>query len=134
MKVSEYNKHFIQFLNQLHITVGDLAHNLHLTHVTASNRCENLNFSIDELIRLSEFTTIPLPELILIVCGKKSLKEISIPYALTKEIALEKLTQDDDFARLILECSFVGAQQHRRTATISEINNLKRHFKTYKNT
>lgn len=128
------NKHFIQFLNHLHITLHELASKLHITYGTIRNRSEMLDFTIPELIYFSEFTAIPLGELTLIIAGKKSLKEAEIPYAITKEIALHKFTQDDDFVRMILECSFVGAHQKRRIPTQQEINTLKKHFQTYNNT
>lgn len=128
------NKHFIQLMNQLGLTIRELADKLNITYGTAKNRYNMLNFTIPELIKFSHISNIPMYELTLVINGKKSLKECELPYAMTKEIALAKLTQDDDFVRMMLECSFVGAQQKRRIATQQEINTLKKHFQTYKNT
>ena len=126
------NKHFIQFLNQLGLTVNEMGKRLNISYSTAKDRSEMLNFTLNELVKFSEITTIPLQELVLIVAGTKSIKDIVTPYALTKRIAIEKLTQDDDFLRMILECNF-AATQRQRTACLSEIHILKRFIIKNKN-
>ena len=126
------NKHFIQFLNQLGLTVNEMGKRLNISYSTAKDRSEMLNFTLNELVKFSEITTIPLQELVLIVAGTKSIKDIVTPYALTKRIAIEKLTQDDDFLRMILECNF-AASQRQRTASLSEIHILKRFIIKNKN-
>lgn len=59
-------------------------------------------------------------------------EEIPDPYALTKQDALDRLIMDDDFIRIILECSFVGGKQKIRIPTQLEIDTLKSHFQTHK--
>lgn len=126
------NKHFIQFLNQLGLTVNEMGKRLNMGYCTAKNRAEMLNFTLEELIKFSEVTTIPLQELVLIVADKKSIKDVVIPFALNKQIAMDKLGQDDDFLRIILECNF-AATQRQRTASLSEIHTLKRFIIKNKN-
>lgn len=128
------NKHFIHFLNRIGVTVNQLASKLNISYATARNRVETLNFTWRELIAFSEFTSIPLNDIIMMLENKKSIIEMTIPYALTEKVAFEKISQSDDFVRMILECSFIGAQQYRRTATQQEINTLKKHFKLYQKT
>jgi hypothetical protein len=125
------NKHFIQFLNMLGLTVNEMAIGINMSYATARNKVETLNFSTQEYCALSKFTSIPEEELLQIVLNKKSLKDVVVPYALTKEMAFEKMRIDDDFLRMILECSFVGAHQKRRTATQQEINTLKKYIQNY---
>lgn len=122
------NKHFIQFMNQLGITTYQLAMELNMSYGTARHKIETLKFTAPEICQLSEFTAIPILDIISIITGKASLKELKIPYAITKEIALEKLRQDDDFIRMILECNFVGAGQKKRAASQSEINIMKKYL------
>lgn len=125
------NKHFLQFMNRLGITTMQIATALDIKYNTARLRVETLKFTPEEICQLSEWTTIPIIDLINIITGRASIKEISIPYATTKEMALEKLRQDDDFIRMIIECSFVGAGQKRRVVTQSEISVLKMYLKNY---
>lgn len=122
------NKHFIQFMNQIGLTTMELAKVLDMHYETAKLRIETLRFTAYDICMLSNYTTIPVLDIINIILGKSTLKEITIPYALTKEIALTKLRQDDDFLRMIIECSFVGGAQKHRVATQTEINALKSHI------
>lgn len=122
------NKHFINFLNQLGITVKQMGELINMSYSTARNRVETLNFSMDEMRRLSQSTHIPLEEIFYIISQKKTVKETGIPYALTKEIAWDKIKQEDDFIRMILECNFIGAGQRGRKATQTEINVLKKYI------
>lgn len=126
------NKHFIQFLNQLGITTNQLATALDMRYETARHRVDTLKFTAPELCKLSEFTTVPILDIINIIINKTTLKEVTIPYAITKEMALEKLRQDDEFIRMILEVNFVGAGQKNRPITQIEIAMLKSHFRNYK--
>lgn len=122
------NRHFIRFLNELKWTVNEMGNKMGMTYGTARNRVETLNFTTKEYCALSRVTCIAEEELIQIVLNKKSLKDIVMPYALTKEIAWEKFIKDDDFIRLLLECAKVGAGQKSAKVFQEEINMMKKHL------
>lgn len=122
------NKHFIQFLNKIGITVKQMSEMMNMTYATAKNRVDTLNFTMDEIRRLSQAVHVVPEEIFYIVSQKKTIKEIGIPYALTKEIAWEKIKKEDDFIRLILECNFIGSGQRGRKATQTEIDKMKKYL------
>lgn len=122
------NKHFIRFLNELKLTINEMGNKMGMTYGTARNRVDTLNFSTKEYCALSKVTSIAEEDLIQIVLNKKSLKDIVIPYALTKQIAWEKFIEDDDFVRMILECAKIGAGQKNPKVFQEEINMMKKHL------
>ncbi len=122
------NKHFIQFLNKLGLTIMELSRLMDMSYHILRARTEDLEFTLPQLIKFSQVTSIPLGELALKIWGDESVKNINTPFAITRDIAFEKLTKDDDFVRIILECNFVGGGQKNRSASQAEINILKRHF------
>ena len=122
------NKHFIRFLNDLGLTVNEMGRKMGMTYWTARNRVETLNFTTTEYCALSKATSIAEEKLIQIVLNKKSLKDVVMPYALTKQIAWEKFIEDPDFVRLILECAKIGAGQKNPKVFQEEINMMKKHL------
>ena len=123
------NKHFLRFMNQIGITTNQIASVLNMQYQQARQRVETLKFTAEEICLLSEYTTIPIIDLINIIMGRGSLKDITITYAITKQMAIEKLRQDDDFIRLILQCDFLGIGQRKRVVTETEMTIMKKHLK-----
>lgn len=121
------NSHFIRFLNKAEVTVKEISVALCITYHTARNRMLDLDFSYSELKKLAAFFKIPIIELINIIEGKP-LEEINIVYALTKQDAIYKLKNDDDFLARILECYYIKSNSKRINPDKKDIEALKRYL------
>lgn len=122
------NKHFLQFMNKLGITTMDIAKTLEVSYGIANRKVTRLDFDTFEICKLSEWTTISVLDLMKIILGDSTIKEIIVPYAITKEMAIARLRQDPDFLRMIIECYNVGAGQKDKTVTQSDIYMMKKHL------
>lgn len=125
------NKHFLRFLNQVGLTVQDMSKIMCLTYETARARINTLDFTLKEIQLLSTALNMPIEDIISVIIQKKDPSEVKAPFALTKEIAWSKLMQDDDYVRIILECSYIGAGQRGRRASEREIAVMKKYIIKY---